>query len=122
MPKKKLKTLTFPFRAERDVLNESLEDFKSRLIGMPVFLLLNEHRDLCEQFGVQMMKSKTEWSETQSKIHERVSLVRKEILKIFHICHDQMMASEYYTDQAYTELEKKNKNVEVSKKSNKQSK
>lgn len=118
--KKKTKTLLYPFKMEIDVLKESLEDFKERLVGMPMNLLLTEHRILCEQYGIETAKSNKDWSETLSKIHERASLVREEIMKMVHTLHDQMLMSDYYTEQEYAQRQKEKKNVKVPKKSNKQ--
>ena len=117
--KKKSLTTLLPYKMEYDVLKESMKDFEDRIQGMPTFLLLNEHRNLCEQFGIQMAKTGKEWSDTLCKIHDRVSLVRKEILHQMHTMYDQMLASEYYADQEYHRAEKEKKNVKVSKKSNK---
>jgi GTPase involved in cell partitioning and DNA repair len=117
---KKEHVILHPFKMDYNVLKEPLEEFKERLIGMPMFLLLNEYRILCEQFGIEVAKTQKDWSDTHSKIHERVSLVREEIMKTVHTLHDQMLAADYYTEQEWARGEKEKKNVEVSKKSNKQ--
>lgn len=118
--KKKSTTLTFPYKMEIDFLKEPLDEFKERLIGMPMTLLLTEYRMLCEQYGIEVAKTKKDWSSTHSKIHERVSLVREEIMRTVNTMHEQMLMSDYYSEQEYTKREKEKKNVKVSKKSNKQ--
>jgi hypothetical protein len=116
--KKKHKAKLLSYVAEYDVLKEPLDKFKSRLEGMPVFLLLNEHRHICEQYGAEVYKSKQEWNETLNKIHQRAALVNEKVLEIMHTLYDQMLAADYYTDLTYREQEE-SKNVKISKKSNK---
>jgi hypothetical protein len=116
--KKKNKLKLLNYVSQYDVLKEPIDKFKSRLEGMPVFLLLNEHRHISEQYGAEAYKSKQEWNETLSKIHQRSALVQQKILETMHTLYDQMLAADYYTDLTYREQEEK-KNVEVSKKSNK---
>ena len=116
--KKKSKGKLLTYVAEYDVLKEPIDKFKSRIEGMPVFLLLNEHRHICEQYGVEAYKSKQDWNKILNKIHQRAALVNQKILEILHTMYDQMLAADYYTDLSYREQEEI-KNVKVSKKSNK---
>ena len=106
------------YRRLYDVLTESETDFKSRITGMPVYLLLSEHRLICEQYGVESFKANDHLTDRISLIYDRLSLVQKEIMQTFHNMNDQLMISDYYADQAYTKKEKE-KNVEVSTKSTK---
>jgi len=115
--KKKFGTL-LRYRHEYSILKESEDDFKKRIAGMPVYLLLVEYKNICEEYGIESHKVKHEWTETVSKIHERLNFVQKEIMYTVHMMYDNMLMSDYYADQAYAKNEKEN-NVKVSKKSNK---
>ena len=106
------------YRRLYDVLTESEADFKSRITGMPVYLLLSEHRLISEQYGVESFKVNDQLTDRVSKIYDRLSLVQKEIMQTFHNMNDQLMISDYYADQAYVQKEKE-KNVKVSTKSTK---
>ena len=117
--KKKNISKLLRYRREYDVLKESLEDFKSRITGMPVYLLLSEYRLISEQYGVESYKVNDQLTDQVSKIYDRLYLVQKEIMQTFHNMNDQLMISDYYADQAYAKNEKE-KNVKVSKKFNKQ--
>ena len=110
--KKKFGTL-LRHRHEYSILKESEDDFKKRIAGMPVYLLLMEYKNICEEYGIESHKVKHEWTETISKIYERLSLVQKEIMYTVHHMYDNMLMSDYYADQAYQEKEN---NVKVSKK------
>jgi hypothetical protein len=104
------------YRRLYDVLTESESDFKSRITGMPVYLLLSEHRLISEQYGVESFKANDQLTDRISLIYDRLSLVQKEIMQTFHNMNDQLMISDYYADQAYVQ-KKKEKNVKVSTKS-----
>jgi len=106
------------YRRTYDVLKESETDFKSRINGMPVYLLIMEHRLISEQYGVESFKANDHMTDRVSSIYDRLYLVQKEIMQSFHSMHDQLMISDYYSDQAYTKQEKE-KNVKVSNKSTK---
>ena len=109
-------TKLLPYRIEYDVLKESIEDFKSRLENMPAHLLLNEHRILSEQYGIDLYKTKGELRDTQSKIYARISMVHEKILGLVHSLQDQLWASDYYSEQEFKKMIKE-KNVKVSKNS-----
>ena len=109
------------YRRTYDVLTESETDFKSRITAMPVYLLLTEHRLICEQYGVESFKVNDNLTDKVSQIYDRLALVQKEIMDTFHNMNDQLMISDYYADQAYAKKEKE-KNVKVSNKSTKQTK
>jgi hypothetical protein len=115
--KKKMPKL-LRYRRTYNVLTESETDFKSRITGMPVYLLLSEHRLICEQYGVESFKVNDQLTDRVSKIYDRLSLVQKEIMQTFHNMNDQLMITDYYADQAYAQKEKE-KNVQVSTKSTK---
>ena len=116
--KKKQMPKLLRYRRVYDVLTESETDFKSRITGMPVYLLLSEHRLISEQYGVESFKSNDHLTDRISLIYDRLSLVQKEIMQTFHSMNDQLMISDYYADQAYVQKEKE-KNVKVSTKSTK---
>lgn len=116
--KKKQMPKLLRYRRVYDVLTESEIDFKSRITGMPVYLLLSEYRLISEQYGVESFKANDHLTDRISLIYDRLSLVQKEIMQTFHSMNDQLMISDYYADQAYVQKEKE-KNVKVSTKSTK---
>jgi hypothetical protein len=67
------------YRRLYDVLTESETDFKSRITGMPVYLLLSEHRLISEQYGVESFKANDHLTDRISLIYDRLSFVNKEI-------------------------------------------
>ena len=117
--KKKQMPKLLRYRRTYDVLTESETDFKSRITGMPVYLLLSEYRLISEQYGVESFKANDHLTDRISLIYDRLSLVQKEIMQTFHSMNDQLMISDYYADQAYAQKEKEKKNVKVSTKSTK---
>lgn len=122
MAKKKIKTLprVLNYKLEMDVLKESFEDFKNRIGQMPICMLLQEHRHIAEQYGIVIAKTSAEWGEKHQAIFKRLSHVNERILKMYHNALDQVAISDYYNDLAWKEIEKKEKNVKISKKPNKQ--
>ena len=124
MPKKKIQSLprVLNYKLEMDVLKESFEDFENRIQQMPICMLLQEHRHIAEQYGIVIAQSGAEWGEKHQAIFKRLSHVNERILKMYHNALDQIAIADYYNDCAWKEIDKKEKNVEVSKKSNKQSK
>jgi hypothetical protein len=72
-PKSKKKKMPKLLRYRRlyDVLTESETDFKSRITGMPVYLLLSEHRLISEQYGVESFKVNDQLTDRVSKIYDR---------------------------------------------------
>lgn len=124
MAKKTIKNLprVLNYKLEMDVLKESFEDFKNRIEQMPICMLLQEHRHIAEQYGIVIAKTGAEWGEKHQAIFKRLSHVNEQILKMYYNALDQIAISDYYNDLAWKEVDKKEKNVKVSKKSNKQSK
>jgi len=124
MPKKKIKNLprTLNYKLEMDVLKESFEDFKDRIEQMPICMLLQEHRHIAEQYGIVIAETGVDWGEKHQAIFKRLSHVNERILKMYHSALDQVAIADYYNDCAWKEMNKKEKNVKVSKKFNKQSK
>ncbi len=124
MPKKKIKNLprTLNYKLEMDVLKESFEDFKDRIEQMPICMLLQEHRHIAEQYGIVIAETGVDWGEKHQAIFKRLSHVNERILKMYHNALDQVAIADYYNDCAWKEMNKKEKNVKVSKKFNKQSK
>jgi hypothetical protein len=121
MAKKKKKSLIrlLDYKLEQDVLKESFEDFKDRVQNMPICMLLQEHRFIAEQYGILVAKTNADWGEKHQAIFKRLSHVNEEIIRLYHSTLDQVAISDYYNDRAWKEIEKKEKNVKVSKKSNK---
>jgi hypothetical protein len=125
MAKKKIKKAINLVRIRQydHILQESFEDFKDRLMGMPINMLLIEYQTLSEYYGIQTNKEKIWWSGANKDLFDRVMFVRDKIMEKVHQLHDSLYTLEYQVDEAYRVAEKKEKNnVEVSKKSNKQSK
>lgn len=124
MAKKQIKSLprVLNYKLEMDILKESFEDFKDKIESMPICMLLQEHRHIAEQYGIVIAQTGEEWGEKHQAIFKRLSHVNERILKMYHNALDQVAIADYYNDLAWKEKDKKEKNVEVSKKSNKQSK
>jgi hypothetical protein len=121
---KKTKSISrlLSYKLEQDPLKESCEEFKDRTKNMPLCMLLQEYRFIAEQYGIIIAKTKKDWGEKHQAIFKRLSYINEEIIKLYHSALDQVAISDYYNDQAWKEVEEKNKNVKVSKKSVKQSK
>jgi hypothetical protein len=120
--KKKFKTLprVLNYKLEQDILKESFDDFKDRVSQMPICMLLQEHRHIAEQYGIVIAQSGTDWGEKHQAIFKRLSHVNELILKMYHAVLDQVAISDYYNDLAWKEVDKKEKNVKVFKKFDKQ--
>lgn len=124
MPKKKIKNMPrlLNYKLDQDILKESFDDFKDRVEMMPICMLLQEHRHIAEQYGILIAKTGSDWGERHQAIFKRLSHINDKIVRMYYGALDQVAISDYYNEQAWKELDKAKKNVEVSKKSNKQSK
>jgi len=125
MPKKRIKKTSklLRYKTYDHINKESFEDFKERLLAMPVNMLLTEHQTLSEYYGILTVKEKTWWNDTTKSLFEKIMFVKDKIRDQVHSLRDYTYMLEYQVDDAYRLLEKeKIKNVEVPKKSTKQSK
>ena len=125
MAKKKIKKVNALIRS-RDydyILKDSFEDFKDRVSNMPITMLLTEHQSLSEYYGIITNKEKIWWTGPNKSIFDRIMFVKDKIMDKVHSLNDALYMVEYQVDEAYRLAEKKEKNnVEISKKSTKQSK
>lgn len=99
---------------------ESLQELKDRIAGMPVHMLLTEHQTLSEYYGTLQEKNKDWFTGPILGVFDKMMAVRDRIMHIVHSLQDHLSMAEYQTDEAYRLMEKKEKNVKVSKNTNKQ--
>ncbi len=111
MAKKKIKKAINLVRIRQydHILQESFEDFKDRLMGMPINMLLIEYQTLSEYYGIQTNKEKIWWSGANKDLFDRVMFVRDKIMEKVHQLHDSLYTLEYQVDEAYRLLDKKRK-------------
>ena len=124
MPKKKVRKINKLIRYNRydEIPKESLEELKNRIAGMPVHMLLTEHQTLSEYYGTLQKTNKDWFTGPIMGVFDKIMAVRDRIMHIVHSLQDHLSMAEYQTDEAYRLMEKKEKNVEVSKNTNKQNK
>ena len=119
MPKKKVRKNSKLIRYNQydQIPQESLQELKDRITSMPVHMLLMEHQTLSEYYGTLQKKNKDWFSGPTMCVFDKLMAVRDRIMHIVHSLQDHLSMAEYQTDEAYRTIEKKEKNVEVSKKS-----
>jgi dGTP triphosphohydrolase len=121
MPKKKIRKNTKLIRYNQygQILQESLQALKDRIEGMPVNMLLMEHQTLSEYYGTLQKKNEDWFTGPTRDVFDKMMAVRDRIMHIVHSLQDHLLMAEYQTEEAYRLMEKKEKNVEVSKNTNK---
>ena len=124
MPKKKVRKNSKLIRYNQydQIPQESLQELKDRIVGMPVHMLLMEHQTLSEYYGTLQKKNEDWFTEPTMGVFDKLMAVRDRIMHIVHSLQDHLSMAEYQTDEAYRLMEKKEKNVEVSKNTDKQNK
>jgi hypothetical protein len=124
MPKKKIKKniVTIRFNALETVLKESFDDFKKRIEGMPMILLMSEFQSVCAAYGELDLTEKGAWTDKSENVFNKICALKQAVMYKYHLANDLLELSEYHADETYRLMEKKEKNVKVFKKSNKQSK
>lgn len=124
MPKKRIRKNTKLIRYNQydQIPQESLQELKNRIAGMPVHMLLMEHQTLSEYYGTLQKTNKDWFTGPTMGVFDKLMAVRDRIMHIVHSLQDHLLMAEYQTDEAYRLMEKKEKNVEVSKNTDKQNK
>lgn len=121
MPKKKIRKNTKLIRYNQygQISQESLQALKDRIEGMPVNMLLMEHQTLSEYYGTLQKQNKDWFTGPTMDVFDKIMAVGDKIMHIVHSLQDHLLMAEYQTEEAYRLMEKKEKNVEVSKNTNK---
>lgn len=121
MPKKKVRKNSKLIRYNQydQIPQESLQELKDRIVGMPVHMLLMEHQTLSEYYGTLQKQNKDWFTGPTMDVFDKIMAVGDKIMHIVHSLQDHLLMAEYQTEEAYRLMEKKEKNVKVSKNTNK---